>query len=154
MDVTTDEGITYQQLAPIKEFEANEEIMDLRLLPSYIGRRSLVVLEEMPISDLFELISEKPEWVAPTVQLHRHFAFPFAPLFLYFLTVSLVLNNQNRNMLLGVGLSIIFSFSFYGAIIVSSGAAIQGDLPADYAIFIAIAPFAIVGSIMYLRLRT
>ena len=135
-------------------FESEEETIDIDILPSYIGKRALINLEEMPISELFDLIREKPEWTAPKVQLHRHFAFPFASLFLYFITVSLVLNNQNRNMLLGVGLSIILSFSFYGSIVIASGAAIQGDIQADYAIFTAVAPFAVSGFLMYFRLKS
>ena len=70
------------------------------------------------------------------------------------ITVSLVLNNQNRNLLIGIGLSILFSFGYYGVIIVASGAAIQGDIGADYAIASVTVPFALFGIILYIRIKS
>ena len=148
------DGIEYQQMTTIEEFEAGENLLNFDVMPGNMGKEALMLLEEKSISDLIDITKKKPNWTAPKVQLHRNFAFPFAPLLLYLITVSLVLNNQNRNLLIGIGLSILFSFGYYGVIIVASGAAIQGDIGADYAIASVTVPFALFGIILYIRIKS
>ncbi|MCD4657031.1 MAG: LptF/LptG family permease [Planctomycetes bacterium] len=148
------DGIEYQQMTTIEEFDAGVKKLNFKVKPGNMGKEALMLLEEKSISELFDLVKKKPQWTAPKVQLHRNFAFPLAPLLLYLITISLILNNQNRNMLIGVGLSILFSFGYYGAVIVASGAAIQGDIESDYAIASATVPFALFGFILYLRIKS
>ena len=148
------EGIEYRQMRVIEEFEKGTKILDFNIVPTNMGKEALMLLEEKSIPELQKLVEKKPFWTAPKVQLHRNIAFPFAPLLLFMITISLVLNNQNRNMLVGVGLSIVFSFGFYGVIIIASGAAIQGDIAADYAILSAAMPFTLLGLYLYMRIKS
>ena len=148
------DGIEYQQMTTIEEFDAGDNLLNFNVMPGNMGKEAFMLLEEKSISDLIDITKKKPQWTAPKVQLHRNFAFPLAPLLLYLITVSLVLNNQNRNLLIGIGLSILFSFGYYGVIIVASGAAIQGDIGADYAIASVTVPFALFGIILYIRIKS